>query len=100
MRSFPASRAGLAEREVFRMMRIEALSAGLDDVPYLVGGAGPNGYGDMSPPTDRPLDEGDVLILDIGATVEGYFCDFDRNFAIGACPPTTLGLRPCTGAGG
>ena len=25
---------------------------------------------------------GDVLMLDTGATLDGYFCDFDRNFAI------------------
>ena len=26
---------------------------------------------------------GDVLMLDTGAVRHGYFCDFDRNFAIG-----------------
>jgi Xaa-Pro dipeptidase len=60
-------------------------------VPYLVGGAGPGGYGDViSPPTDAPLRAGDVLMLDTGAVKNGYFCDFDRNFAIGpgqrCCP--------------
>jgi Xaa-Pro aminopeptidase len=58
------------------------LAAGADDVPYLVGGAGPGGYGDIiSPPSDRPSEPGDVLILDTGATHDGYFCDFDRNYA-------------------
>ena len=81
---FPKLRPGLSEREVFRMMRMEALSAGLDEIPYLVGGAGPGGYGDIiSPPGDRALADGDVLMLDTGATFDGYFCDFDRNFAIG-----------------
>ena len=51
---------------------------------YLVGGAGPGGYGDIiSPPTDTPLAEGDILILDTGSVFDGYFSDFDRNFAIG-----------------
>jgi Xaa-Pro aminopeptidase len=29
------------------------------------------------------LQHGDVLMLDTGAVRDGYFCDFDRNFAIG-----------------
>ncbi|MEO9529095.1 Xaa-Pro peptidase family protein [Roseibium sp.] len=69
---------------VFRAFRIELLNQGADDVPYLVGGAGQGGYGDViSPPNERELKAGDVLMLDTGATRTGYFCDFDRNFAIG-----------------
>jgi Xaa-Pro aminopeptidase len=37
----------------------------------------------ISPADTRPLAPGDVLMLDTGAVREGYFCDFDRNFAIG-----------------
>ncbi|PVB61484.1 Xaa-Pro peptidase family protein [Labrenzia sp. 011] len=77
-------RKGQTLREAFRAFRIELLTQGADDVPYLVGGAGKGGYGDViSPPTDRPLEEGDVLMLDTGAVRDGYFCDFDRNFAVG-----------------
>ncbi|MEP3112436.1 Xaa-Pro peptidase family protein [Nisaea sp.] len=75
---------GMSEREVFREFKISCLKAGVDDVSYLVGGAGPGGYGDIiSPPTDRKITGGDVLILDTGSMHDGYFCDFDRNFAIG-----------------
>lgn len=75
---------GQALTEVFRAFRIELLNQGADDVPYLVGGAGQGGYGDViSPPTGQRLTSGDVLMLDTGATKTGYFCDFDRNFAIG-----------------
>jgi len=78
--------AGTPEREVFRAFKKAALEAGADDVDYLVGGAAPGGPGDIiSPPSDRPLSPGDVLILDVGLTVDGYFCDFDRVFSIG--PP-------------
>ncbi|MGO1120547.1 M24 family metallopeptidase [Rhodovibrionaceae bacterium A322] len=70
--------------EVFRAFKIALLQEGAEDVPYLVGAAGQGGYGDViSPPTSAPLREGDVLMLDTGATLQGYFCDFDRNFAIG-----------------
>jgi Xaa-Pro dipeptidase len=34
-------------------------------------------------PTDRIVERGDVLIIDTGAVFDGYFCDFDRNFAFG-----------------
>ena len=75
---------GTPLEEVFRSFRREALLQGADDVPYLVGGAGQGGYQDViSPPSRRPLRAGDILMLDTGATWDGYFCDFDRNFAIG-----------------
>lgn len=71
--------------ELFRAFRREGLAQGADDVPYLVGGADRGGYRDViSPPSRRPLAQGDVLMLDTGAVWDGYFCDFDRNFAIGS----------------
>ncbi len=42
-------------------------------------------------PTDRVLGLGDVLIIDTGTTYDGYFCDFDRNFAVG--PPSDAARR-------
>ena len=70
--------------ETFRAFKIALLKAGAEDVLYLVGGAGQGGYGDViSPPDDTPLRSGDVLMLDTGASLKGYFADFDRNFAIG-----------------
>jgi Xaa-Pro aminopeptidase len=70
--------------EVFRAFQIALLEEGADWVAYLAGGAGPGGYGDViSPASDRPLEVGDVLMLDTGAVRQGYYCDFDRNYAIG-----------------
>lgn len=72
------------EIEAFRTFKTEILRRGADDVPYLVGGAGQGGYDDIiSPPSDRRLQQEDLLILDTGSTFDGYFCDFDRNFAFG-----------------
>ncbi|MEL6962541.1 MAG: M24 family metallopeptidase, partial [Pseudomonadota bacterium] len=69
--------------ETFRAFRSAALTLGCDDVPYLVGGADFGGYHDViSPPSRRPLQAGDVLMMDTGCTWDGYFCDFDRNWAI------------------
>ena len=71
------------EIDVFRRFKIECLKEGVDDVSYLVGGAGLGGYSDIiSPPKDKKLISGDVLILDTGCIFDGYFCDFDRNYAL------------------
>ncbi len=78
------ARPGVPLSEVFRRFQILALEEGADWVAYLAGGAGPGGYGDViSPATDAPLRAGDVLMLDCGLVHDGYYCDFDRNFAIG-----------------
>jgi Xaa-Pro aminopeptidase len=70
--------------QVFRDFQVALLQEGADWVSYVAGGAGRGGYGDVISPADaRPLQNGDVLMLDTGAVREGYFCDFDRNFAIG-----------------
>lgn len=70
--------------DVFRTFRREALAQGADDAPYVVGAADKGGYADViSPPSRRPLQNGDVLMLDTGLTWDAYFCDFDRNWAIG-----------------
>ncbi len=75
---------GVPLSRVFREFQVALLQEGADWVSYVAGGAGPGGYGDViSPADDRPLQEGDVLMLDTGAVRDGYFCDFDRNFAIG-----------------
>lgn len=76
---------GMTETEIFRRFKILCLEQGVDDVSYLVGGAGPGGYGDIiSPPSERAVAAGDVLILDTGCLYDGYFCDFDRNYAFGS----------------
>ena len=75
---------GQSLNEVFRNFKLELLKQGVEEVPYLVGGAGPVGYADViSPPSADPIRGGDVLMLDTGATLKGYFCDFDRNFSVG-----------------
>ena len=81
--------AGRPLAEVFRDFQIALLSEGADWVSYVAGGAGPHGYGDViSPAGPEPLRRGDVLMLDTGAVKDGYFCDFDRNVAIGPASDT------------
>ncbi len=77
-------KAGDTERQAFAKFKIDLLQQGADDVPYLVGSSGPNGFADViNRPSDRLIENGDLLLLDTGSLYDGYSCDFDRNFAFG-----------------
>lgn len=77
-------KTGQSEREILRSMRIDLLQRGADHTPYIVSASGQDGYGDIiMGPSDRVLDDGDILIIDTGTVYDGYFCDFDRNYAFG-----------------
>ena len=53
------------------------LELGADDVPYLVGGVDHPSYDDViSPPDDRPLSDGQILMLDTGRDAERIFLRF------------------------
>ena len=78
------ARTGQSERDIVRSMRIDLLQRGADHTPYIVSASGKDGYGDIiMGPGDRPLEDGDILIIDTGTVYDGYFCDFDRNYAFG-----------------
>ncbi len=77
-------RPGLTERDVYRLLQRDLIELGADRVEYLVPVSGPHGYDQINMGTgDRRLEAGDLLIVDVGVTSLGYFCDFDRNFALG-----------------
>lgn len=79
---------GMPLDAVFRKFRMLCLDEGADKIPYLAGAAGQGGYMDViSPAGPIPLRDGDVLMLDTGLMRDGYFCDFDRNFSVGAPSP-------------
>ena len=75
---------GDSERAAARKLRIEIARLGADATPFLPAIAGPGGVSQIVVgPTDRVLASGDILFLDTGSVYDGYFCDFDRNFAVG-----------------
>lgn len=75
-------RLGMTEREACKMMHLEMLRLGADSCPYLISASGQGGYDNIiMGPTDDVLNPGDVLIIDTGACFDGYFSDYDRNFA-------------------
>lgn len=78
------AKAGMTEREICKQFGIDMLMAGADETPYIIAGSGADGYDSIiMGPTDRVIEKGDVLIIDTGAVRDGYFSDFDRNWAFG-----------------
>ncbi|MCS5559627.1 MAG: Xaa-Pro peptidase family protein, partial [Oceanospirillaceae bacterium] len=81
---------GMTEREVVAEFRMELLRQGADHSPFIVSSSGADGYDDIiMGPTDRVIDEGNLLIIDTGTVWQGYFCDFDRNWSFGDCSQAT-----------
>ena len=84
--SLPAKLAiGDTERTAVNKLKIDILNKGADNVPFMPGISGPGGVSQIvCGPSDRILENGDILFIDTGSTFDGYFCDFDRNFAFGS----------------
>lgn len=75
---------GENEREAVRKLRIDIARRGADSTPFMPAISGPGGVPQIvCGPHDRTLEQGDILFIDTGSTFDGYFCDFDRNYAIG-----------------
>lgn len=81
---------GMTEREAFRAFRSTLFECGADDVPYLVGGTGTHLSDIIGLPTDRTIVAGDLLMFDTGTVWDGYWADFDRNFAFGVADGAAL----------
>ncbi len=77
-------RPGRTELEVAADLKIALLREGTQGEPFepLVV-AGPNSALPHAGPSNRPLAEGDLVIVDWGAVVEGYRSDITRTFVLG-----------------
>ena len=88
---------GMTEREACKAMHLEMLRLGADSCPYLISASGKGGYDNIiMGPTDRELSLGDILIIDTGANFDGYFSDFDRNYAFGEVDKAALNAYEAT----
>jgi Xaa-Pro aminopeptidase len=75
---------GETEKNLVRKFQSDILLRGADKTPYTAIGSGRGGYTSIiAGPTDRRLQSGDIFLIDTGSRYGGYFCDFDRNYAIG-----------------
>jgi len=87
--TLPSIRPGVTEREVAAELTMQLLRAGSDsELPFapIVSG-GPNGANPHASPTDRKLQNGDLLVIDWGAAHAGYYSDLTRTFGIGKIAP-------------
>jgi Xaa-Pro dipeptidase len=78
---------GDTEKDICRAFGAEVLRRGADKVPYTSIGVGRGGYTSIiMGPTNRRAARGDILCIDAGVKYAGYYCDFNRNLAIGVPP--------------
>ena len=87
--TLPYVRMGLTERDLASELTMQLFRAGCDpQVPFSpIVSSGPNSANPHATPTDRKLKNGDLLVVDWGASFNGYFSDITRTFAIGKIDP-------------
>jgi len=83
--TIPMIQVGRTEREIASELIIYMLRLGNDPaLPFApIVASGPNSANPHATPSDRKLQSGDLLVVDWGASYNGYFSDLTRTFAIG-----------------
>jgi len=81
-------RAGRTERQVAADIADAILQEGHARVDFTIVGSGPNAASPHHEVSDRALQPGDAVVVDIGGTMpSGYCSDSTRTYVIGAPPP-------------
>jgi Xaa-Pro aminopeptidase len=78
-----ACRPGVTELAVANEIANSFRAHGAEAVNFTIVAAGPNGAFPHHETGNRPLEMGDTIIIDIGATVEGYKSDITRVVQLG-----------------
>jgi Xaa-Pro dipeptidase len=87
--TLPMINAGVTEADIAAELFMQLVHHGSNPVnPFspIVSG-GPNSANPHATPSGRPLSPGDLLVIDYGAYIEGYFSDITRTFAIESIDP-------------
>ena len=80
-------RAGRTEREVGADIADAILAAGHDKVDFVIVASGPNGASPHHELSDRVIQSGETVVVDIGGTMpDGYCSDCTRMYAVGQPP--------------
>lgn len=87
--TLPMIKAGVTEKVIAAELFQQLLKAGSDsEMPFMpIVAGGPNSANPHAGPSDRPLRQGDLLVIDWGARYQGYCSDLTRTFAIGPVDP-------------
>lgn len=76
--------AGLTEKQVATLLERTMIDLGADAIAFeSIVASGPNSAIAHHQPTDRKIDQGDLLKIDFGARLAGYHSDCTRTFVIG-----------------
>ncbi|HSF82770.1 MAG TPA: Xaa-Pro peptidase family protein [Anaerolineales bacterium] len=83
--TLPLINLKMTERELASELVLQLFRAGTDpQMPFFpIVSSGPNSANPHASPGDRPLTSGDLLVIDWGASCQGYCSDITRTFAIG-----------------
>lgn len=81
----PQIKVGMPEKEIASKLVLQLLKHGSEaEMPFApIVSAGPNSANPHASPTERKLQVGDLLVVDWGATYDGYISDLTRTFAVG-----------------
>src|SRR5262245_37008666 len=91
--TFAHASAVLSGRELVWRMKSAMLASGGSD-PWVLASFGPGSYDiGTASPGERPLEPGDVLWMDAGCTVGGYWSDFSRAAVVGPAAPEQRDLQ-------
>lgn len=89
-------RAGRTEREVGRDIAEMIIEAGHRTVDFVIVASGPNGASPHHELSDRVIEQGDPVVVDIGGTMpSGYCSDSTRMYAVGEPPAQFLQWYRC-----
>ena len=75
--------AGRTEREVAQAAQARMRELGAEPSFPAIVGSGPNGAQPHSEPGERQIGQGELVVVDIGAQLDGYCSDGTRTFATG-----------------
>jgi Xaa-Pro dipeptidase len=83
--TIPSIKIGMTEKELSSELVVQLLRCGSEpEMPFapIVSG-GPNSANPHASPSERKLQAGDLLVVDWGATYDGYISDLTRTFVVG-----------------
>jgi Xaa-Pro dipeptidase len=87
--TLPKIKKGMTEKEIASELTLQLLKSGSHpEIPFSpIVSAGFNSADPHATPSDKRLLEGELLVIDWGANVDGYLSDLTRTFSIGKPAP-------------